>query len=87
MNGRKTKVSKRALNRLNLALAYIDKDKLKDCDARELSGVAKDMATVVKQMEPSKGEDGKSEPVQFHFYAPQVRTENHYDVVQAKDNY
>lgn len=84
---RKTKLSKRALNKLSLALSYIDEGKLQDLGARDLSAVAKDMAVVAKQMEPPSKESEKAEPVQFHFYAPQVRQENHYDVVTAKDNY
>jgi hypothetical protein len=85
--GRKTKISKRALNKLNLAISLISEDKLTELKATELSSVAKDMAQVAKHMEPPKSEDTKSEPVQFHFYAPQVRNENHYETVVAKDNY
>lgn len=87
LNGRKTKISKRALNKLNLALSLIDEDKMLGCDVKELSSVAKDMAIVAKQMEPSVKEDEKKDPVQFHFYSPTIKQENHYDTVVAKDNY
>jgi hypothetical protein len=87
VNGRKTKITKRALNKINLAMSLMDEDKLNSCDAKELSAITKDMAQVVKHMEPEQREDRKSEPVQFIMYAPQVRTENNYDVVVAKDNY
>lgn len=87
INGRKTKISKRALNKLNLALSLIDEQKLLGCDAKELSSVAKDMAIVSKQMEPREKSDEVKDPVQFHFYAPQIRSENHYETVVAKDNY
>ena len=87
LNGRKTKISKRALNKLNLALSLIDDEKLLPLKATELSSVAKDMAIVAKQMEPSVKEDDKKDPVQFHFYSPVIKQENHYDTVVAKDNY
>jgi hypothetical protein len=87
INGRKTKISSRALNKLNLAMSLIDEQKLLGCDAKELSSVAKDMAVVAKAMEPTVKEDEKKDPIQFHFYAPQIRNEAHYEVVQAKDNY
>lgn len=87
LTNRKTKISKRALNKLNLAMTYIDESKLKDLGARDLSAVAKDMAVVAKHMEPPTKEETEKSPVQFHFYAPQVRNENHYEVVTAKDNY
>ena len=87
LNGRKTKITKKALNKLSLAISLIDDEKLMGLKARDLSGVAKDMAQVVKHMEPEKREDEKSEPVQFIMYAPQIRNENHYDTVVAKDNY
>jgi predicted transcriptional regulator len=87
INGRKTKISKRALNKLNMALNHIDDSKLMQCDAVELSSVAKNMAAVAGAMEPKDKEEEKKDPVQFHFYAPQVRNENHYETVVAKDNY
>lgn len=87
INGRKIKISSRALNKLNLAMSLIDEEKLFGCDAKELSSVAKDMAIISKQMEPTVKEDEKKDPVQFHFYAPQIRNEAHYEIVNAKDNY
>ena len=87
LNERKTKISKRALNKINMALTLMDEEKMSEADAKELSSIAKDMSIVVKQMEPTERDDKKSEPVQFHFYAPQVKQENHYETVVAKDNY
>lgn len=87
LNNRKTKISNRALNKINLALAHMTEDKFEDLEMRELATIAKDMSVVAKQMEPTKIDEGHKDPVQFHFYSPQVRTENHYDVVVAKDNY
>lgn len=84
---RKQKISKRAINKLGLAISMIDEDKLKECSARELSGVAKDMSQVVKHMEPSVDTTSVASPVQFFMYAPEINTENKYQTVIAKDNY
>lgn len=87
LTNRKLKISNRAINKLNLAISMIDEDKLKECDARELSGVAKDMAQVAKHMEPEIPKEAEKTPVQFLMYAPVVKTENKYQTVIAKDNY
>jgi hypothetical protein len=87
INNRKTKISNKALNKINLALANMNEDKFAEADLKELSAVAKDMAVVVGQMAPKEKDDAKVEPVQFHFYAPTVRNEQHYEVIVAKDNY
>jgi len=65
----------------------MNEDKFAEADLKELSAVAKDMAVVVGQMAPKEKDDAKVEPVQFHFYAPTVRNEQHYEVIVAKDNY
>jgi hypothetical protein len=87
INGRKNKIGKRALNRLNLALAHLDEAKLRGLEARELSGVAKDMAIIAEKMEPKQKEQEKVAPVQFIMMAPQINNEAHYETVVAKDNY
>ena len=87
INGRKGKITKKALHKINLALSLMDETKLMGCDAKELSSVAKDMSVVVKQMEPTVKEEEKKDPVQFHFYSPVIKQENHYETVTAKDNY
>jgi hypothetical protein len=56
-------------------------------EARELSGVAKDMAIIAEKMEPKQKESEKVAPVQFIMMAPQINNEAHYETVVAKDNY
>jgi hypothetical protein len=86
LNGRKQKLSKKALNKLNLALTHLDENKIVGCSAVELASVAKSMAEVSSKLQPEVKED-KKDPVQFHIYAPSIKTETHYDTVVAKDNY
>lgn len=87
LTSRKQKISKRAINKLAMAINMIDKDKLRARDAVELSNVAKNMAQVVKSMEPDKATGNDGPKVQFVMFAPQVKNEMHYDTVVAKDNY
>ena len=89
VNQRKTKITKKALNKINLAMTLIDEDKLSECNALQLSQVAQSMSNVVRNMEPTRQntDDKKDNNVQFHFYAPQIKNEQHYEVVTAKDNF
>lgn len=89
LNGRKEKITKRALNKINLALSHLDEQKFLGLKAREISGVAKDMAIVAKQMEPTikNSEGNQMNGVQFIMYAPQIKSEDSYQIVVAKDNY
>ena len=87
INQRKGKLGKKALNKLNLALLHLDEAKMSGLDAKELSGVAKDMAIIVDKMQPTKRDEEKVAPVQFVIMAPQINTEAYYQTVKAKDNY
>jgi hypothetical protein len=82
----KERISKRARHKLMAALRNITEDKLVGAKARDLAGIAKDMSTVVKQMEETENplEKGKTGPT-FVFYSPQVRNEQVFDVVHAKE--
>lgn len=82
----KEKISKRARNKLMLALKHITDDKLGTTKARDLAGIAKDMSAVVKNMEPeqSKTPTGNGGPT-FVFYSPQFHKEEHYETVYAKE--
>ena len=77
----KDRAIKRATKRLNSALEYITDDKLEMASAKDLSGIAKDMAAVVKQLEPEEKNTNQNNGVQFVFYAPQIKTEDAYDLV------
>lgn len=87
INTRKSKLGKKALNKLSLALTHIDEAKLSGLEARDLSAVAKDMAIIVDKMQPTKRDEEKVAPVQFVIMAPQINNESHYQTVTAKDNY
>lgn len=86
INKAKDNIAKKARNRLRDALAALTPDKISESKGVEISTIAKNMAAVVKQMEPEKipGQDGSGSPT-FILYAPQFRKEEHFDVVYAKE--
>jgi predicted transcriptional regulator len=85
INQAKEKVSKRARNKLMLALHHITEEKLESAKAGELAVVAKSMSAIVKEMEPEKEGPSSQNGPTFIFYSPQFRKEEHFDVVQSKE--
>mgnify|MGYP001163227428 FL=1 len=79
--GARERVAKKARNRLNLALNHITEDKLSDAKLSEISSVARDMSTIVKNMEPPAEQGGNKLNAQFVFFAPRLKSESDYDSV------
>lgn len=81
------KITGKALNTLRKAIRHITEDKLEKTNAKELAGIAKDMSTVVRTMEPesSKNPTNVNNGPTFIFYSPQQRKEDSFDVVYAKE--
>jgi len=85
INGAKERVAKKARNRLVMALNSLTKEKIENAKAKDIAGVAKDMAAVIKTMEPEGPKtNGNSGPT-FIFYSPQMRREEVYDIVRVKE--
>ena len=86
INASRERITKKARHRLLSALQHITKDKLAVTGAKELAGVAKDMAAVIRTMEPdTKGPALTNNGPTFVFYSPQQRKEDTFDVVYAKE--
>lgn len=87
LNSARLRISKRATEVLGKALDEItDENRLSACSAIELASVAKSMSGIVKDMEPELPKSGSGEQQNtFIFYSPQIKTEEHYDVVNARD--
>lgn len=87
IRGAKERISKKARAKLMLALNHLTEDKLEGAKAHELSGIAKDMSAIVKNMDDDSSD--KDKPVDnrpaFLVYAPTVNQENHYQTVIAKE--
>lgn len=84
----KGRVAKRARGKLMLALSKLTGEKLDSANAKDLAGIAKDMAVVSKAMDTDDGKSPNASGINnttFIVYAPQHKTEEHYDVVHAKE--
>ena len=88
VNRTKTRIVNKASNRLKSALDEITTDKLKAAKVTEISGVARDMSAIIKNMEPpaqGKEEGSGKGTVNVILYRPQQRSEDDYDVVVVED--
>ena len=86
--GAKERIAKKARAKLMLALTQLTPDKLAAAKARDIAGIARDMSQVMKNVEPESGPNtgvNTGGGPAFVFYAPQVREESSYQVIQAKD--
>ena len=77
---------KKASHVLNSALSAISQEKLDYADAKDLSGIAKDMAVIIKQLEPQSEVNvaGTATP-QFVIFAPQFRDERTFESIVVNE--
>lgn len=87
INKSRERAIKKASKTLNSALAAITQDKLDYTDARDLSGIAKDMSVIIKNLEPSPEAAAVSETKQpqFVIFAPQFRDERTFETIQVQE--
>jgi hypothetical protein len=79
----KEQISAHAKHKLLRALENITDDKLNGASLKTISGLARDMSAVVKNIEPQTITPGTG--VQFVFYSPKLRQESDYDVIAISD--
>jgi len=85
INKSRERATRRAAKTLNAALGSITQEKLDYMDADKLSGVAKDMSVIIKNLEPKQVEgSGQTQP-QFTIYAPQFRDERSFEFIQVTE--
>lgn len=80
--GVKELITKTARQTLLSALQSITSEKLQDVSPRVAAGIAKDMSSVVKNIEPEEKDES---PVQFVILAPQQKQEKQYEVIEVND--
>ncbi len=88
INQSRHRAIKRAGRTLNGALAAITQDKLDYADASDLSGIAKDMSVIIKNLEPptqSVDGEGAQRPPQFVIYAPSFRDERTFESIVVNE--
>lgn len=89
INSAKERIAKSARQKLRAAISALTSDKLADTKAVDLSTIAKNMAGVVKAMEPDttnnpNGNTPSNLPP-IVIYAPTFRREESFEVVYAKE--
>jgi hypothetical protein len=82
----KERAVKRASVTLNQALSAITQEKLDYADPKDLAGIAKDMAVIIKNLEPpATVESSTSNSPQFTIYAPTFRDERSFEVITVQE--
>lgn len=66
------------------ALEEITPEKLEGAKLREISGVAKDMTGIIRDLESPADNDGQK-GVQFTFYMPPKKEESFFEVIDVKE--
>lgn len=82
INNTKERLGKIARGKLALSLKHITEDKVANAKLRDVAAVATAMAAVVKNMEPET--DKGSSQVNIVLYAPKLRAESSYEVIEAE---
>lgn len=88
IDGRKKKLSRKALHRLNLALHYITKQKLQDAKLGEIVNVASAMSQVARNLAPPEPKNPTVEvnnKPTFVLYRPELKSEDKYEVIHSRE--
>ena len=81
----KERIAKKARGRLFNALKHITDEKLADAKVKDVSGVARDMAAIIKDLEPESAKESGVKSPQFIFYAPTFRKEETFETIHIKE--
>lgn len=87
INKSRERAIKKASKTLHSALGSITQEKLDYSDAKDLSGIAKDMSVIIKNLEPQKevqAGDETKQP-QFVIFAPQFRKEESFQTITVNE--
>lgn len=82
INGVRTRLAERAQRRLKSALDAITADKIQAARLRDVSSLAKDMASVIEKMTPIQTNQQNNQ-VNFVFYSPRERKEDSFEVIDV----
>ena len=81
INQSKERIAKKASNKLISALNEITPEKLHEVSAKTASEIARNMSAIVLDMTPKVEEIKEDKGPTFVFYAPQIRSEDQFDVI------
>lgn len=77
----KDKIKNKAQARILLAMRHITEEKIQDAKLKDITGLARDMSAVIKNMETNGGQGNTN--ITYQIYAPRERKESEYEVVDA----
>jgi len=85
INKSRERAMKKAAKTLNAALGSITQEKLDYLDADKVSGIAKDMSVIIKNLEPKSNGESEQKTPQFVIFAPQFRDERSFDMITVSE--
>ncbi len=85
VKARKARVTKKALRVMTSSLDKLTPEKLDTADAKELSGIAKDMSAIIGNFNDTTNTTLNNNGPTFVLYAPQVHTEDQYHGVPSQE--
>lgn len=85
INKARARATRKAAQTLNAALGAITQEKLDYLDADKLSGVAKDMSVIIKNLEPKGEAPSDAKTPQFVIFAPSFKKEENYEYITVKE--
>ena len=86
INKSRKRAIKKASLTLNSALEAITQEKLDYADADKLSGIAKDMSVIIKNLEPKvESSSEQTNQPQFVIFAPQFRKEETFEIINVQE--
>jgi len=88
INRSRARAIKKAQKTLNGALGAITQEKLDYTDAKDLSGIAKDMSVIIKNLEPPADptiDPNAPKAPQFVIFAPSFRDERSFDHITVNE--
>lgn len=80
----RNRISRRASRKLNDALGMITTEKMQDAKLKDLSTLAKDMSTIMKNMEHNE-DSSNNKPTNIIFVAPRVKHEEQYETITVNE--
>jgi hypothetical protein len=85
LDNTKSRVVKRARNRMMMALNAITPEKLESAKVRDAASVAKDMSAIIRNIEPPAPMVMNDNGPKFVLYAPQFIKESSLPVIEVND--
>jgi len=79
----KNRIVSKARRNLFSALAEITPEKLSEGSLREISGVARDMSSIIKDFEPDSNKNSGIN-AQFILFTPRIRNEESFEVIDVE---